>query len=78
MIKIKNIKKMNWNLIYQLSPGRESRSTDTESDQPDENVVVNSDNGSNNEREESYQKKLFENDLYVWSLLLLIPDKKRK
>lgn len=25
---------------------------------------------SDNEQDETYQKKLFENDLYVWSLLL--------
>ena len=67
---------MNWNSIYQQSLEKESKSTDTESDQPAGNDIVSCSDTNGNENEELYQKKLFENDLYVWSLLLLIPDKK--
>jgi len=65
---------MNWNLLYQQSSKKEKKKIGGDCDQPDENSMISS-NGSN-ENEELYQRKLFENDLYVWSLLLLLPDKK--
>jgi hypothetical protein len=67
---------MNWNSIYQPSFEKESKGMDTERDQPVENNIVSCSDINGNENEELYQKKLFENDLYVWSLLLLIADKK--
>jgi len=32
---------------------------------------LSADPGMPNEQDETYQQKLFENDLYIWSLLLL-------
>ena len=60
---------MTWRFLYRDALKNEEKDTAIE---PREVPIEGSDAQLNvNEQEEVYQKKLFENDLYVWSLMLL-------
>ena len=56
---------MTWSFLYKESLEKKENNTST-----DENVAL-PERLVQSEQEDAYQKKLFESDLYVWSLLLL-------
>jgi hypothetical protein len=61
---------MTWHFIYEEPLKKREQSISEDNDEgsaPLADSIV--------EQEEAYQKRLFENDLFVWSLLLLRKDK---
>jgi hypothetical protein len=62
---------MSWRYLF--PEAFELQKQKTEDDRRE--TAVATDSSALNDDEENYQKKLFENDLYVWSLLLLLPNK---